>query len=55
MAQTYSYIRVSTQEQNEDGQLVAMREFGISASGIFLDKLSGKDFERPAYRRLLKN
>lgn len=54
MAQTYGYIRVSTREQNEDRQLVAMRDFGVSDTNIFLDKLSGKDFERPAYRRLLK-
>ena len=53
MAQ-YGYVRVSTREQNEDRQLVAMRDFGISENGIFLDKLSGKDFERPSYRRLLK-
>ena len=53
MAQ-YGYVRVSTREQNEDRQLVAMRDFGISERGIFLDKLSGKDFERPSYRRLLK-
>lgn len=54
MAQTYGYVRVSTREQNEDRQLVAMRDFGIMDSDIFLDKQSGKDFERPAYRRLLK-
>jgi len=53
MAQ-YGYVRVSTREQNEDRQLVAMRDFGISERDIFLDKLSGKDFERPSYRRLLR-
>jgi len=53
MAQ-YGYVRVSTREQNEDRQLAAMRDFGISERGIFLDKLSGKDFERPSYKRLLK-
>ena len=54
MAQTYGYIRVSTREQNEDRQLVAMWEFGVMDGNIFLDRQSGKDFERPAYRRLLK-
>ena len=45
---TYAYVRVSTRDQNEDRQRIAMREFGI------LDKQSGKDFERPQYRRLVK-
>jgi DNA invertase Pin-like site-specific DNA recombinase len=54
MAQTYGYVRVSTREQNEDRQLVAMRNFGVVDSGIFLDKQSGKDFYRQAYRKLLK-
>ena len=54
MAQNYGYARVSTREQNEMRQLVAMREFGVMDSNIFLDKKSGKDFERQAYRRLLK-
>jgi DNA invertase Pin-like site-specific DNA recombinase len=54
MAQIYGYVRVSTREQNEDRQLVAMREFGIKDGNIFVDKHSGKDFVRPAYRRLLK-
>jgi DNA invertase Pin-like site-specific DNA recombinase len=52
--QTYGYARVSSREQNVDRQLVAMRDFGIQESSIFTDKLSGKDFDRPAYRRLLK-
>ena len=54
MAQTYGYVRVSTREQNEDRQLVAMRDFGVSDSNIYLDKQSGKDFQRPAYRQLMK-
>ncbi|MDR1702048.1 MAG: recombinase family protein [Sporomusaceae bacterium] len=54
MAQIYGYVRISTKEQNEARQLVAMQEFGISESSIFLDKISGKDFKRPAYKRLLK-
>ena len=51
---TYGYIRVSTKEQNEERQLVAMREFGVTADHIFLDKQSGKDFDRPGYRRLVQ-
>jgi len=54
MPKTYGYVRISTREQNEDRQLAAMRDFGVQESGIFTDKLSGKDFERPAYRRLRK-
>ena len=54
MAQTYGYVRVSTREQNEDRQLVAMKEFGIKEENVFLDKQSGKDFNRPAYLRMLK-
>ena len=54
MAQMYGYVRVSTREQKEDRQLVAMQDFGIFEGNVFLDKLSGKNFERPAYKRLLK-
>ena len=54
MAQTYGYVRVSTKDQNEDRQLIAMREFGVVEGNIFLDKQSGKDFKRQSYRRLLK-
>ena len=49
---TYGYVRVSTKEQNEDRQVLAMNEFGVDR--IFMDKQSGKDFERPQYRRLIK-
>ena len=51
---TYGYIRVSTKEQRIDRQLIALKDFGISEKCIFTDKLSGKDFERPQYRRLIK-
>ncbi len=51
---TYAYIRVSTREQNEDRQIIAMEEFGVVKSHMIVEKLSGKDFERPLYRRLLK-
>ncbi len=49
----YGYIRVSTREQNEDRQKIAMKEAGISDRHIFMDKQSGKDFERPKYKELL--
>ena len=51
---TYGYIRVSTREQNEDRQKIAMKECGIPADCVFMDKQSGKDFDRPGYRRLLR-
>lgn len=51
---TYGYVRVSTREQNEDRQLIAMAEFGVAAEHIILDKQSGKDFDRPGYRRLVR-
>ena len=50
----YGYIRVSTKEQNEDRQRLAMEEFGVPEKQIFMDKQSGKDFERPGYRKLVK-
>ena len=51
---TYGYIRVSTREQNEDRQLIALREMSIPEQNIFMDKLSGKDFNRPQYKKLVK-
>ena len=50
----YGYVRVSSQEQNEDRQLIAMAEAGVARGNIFIDKQSGKDFERPNYKRLMK-
>lgn len=49
----YGYARVSTKEQNEQRQLVALREFGIESSRIYVDKQSGKNFERTQYQWLL--
>ena len=49
----YGYIRVSTRDQNEARQIDALKDFGIDASNIFMDKQSGKDFNRPAYQALL--
>lgn len=50
----YAYVRVSTQEQNEDRQVIALKEAGVPESHIYMDKLSGKDFERPQYKKLLR-
>ena len=54
MGNCYGYIRVSTREQNEDRQLIALRKLSISEKNIFLDKMSGKDFDRPQYRKLVR-
>ena len=48
----YGYIRVSTKEQNEVRQVIALREVGVSEKNIYMDKQSGKDFNRPEYQRL---
>ena len=50
----YAYIRVSTKEQNVDRQIIAMSEYGICGENIYCDRMSGKDFDRPEYQRLLK-
>lgn len=50
----YGYIRVSSRDQNEDRQILALAELGISAENIYTDKQSGKDFNRPQYKRLLR-
>lgn len=50
----YGYARVSTIGQNEDRQILALMEMGVPQNRIYLDKLSGKNFERPQYKRLLK-
>ena len=51
---TYGYVRVSTKDQNEDRQLIALHELGLSDKNIYVDKQSGKDFNRPQYQRLLR-
>lgn len=48
------YMRVSTREQNEDRQRVALLEMGVPESNIYVDKLSGKDFNRPQYKKMLR-
>lgn len=48
------YIRVSTKEQNEDSQLIALHEFGISQKWIYIDTQSGKNFDSPQYKRVIR-
>ena len=50
----YGYVRVSTKDQNEDRQYIALRELCIPEENIFMNKQSGKDFVRPQYRRLVR-
>ena len=50
----YGYIRVSSTDQNEDRQMVALRGAPVSSNRIYMDKQSGKDFDRPQYKRLLR-
>ena len=50
----YGYIRVSSTDQNEDRQLIAMRNKEVPTRHIYMDKQSGKDFERPKYQRLVR-
>ena len=54
IAEIYAYVRVSTREQYEDRQLIAMNELQVPKKNIFIDKQSGKDFERPRYKKLIK-
>lgn len=50
----FGYIRVSTKEQNEDRQLIALKEYNIPPRNLYIEKQSGKDFNRPAYKRMLR-
>ncbi len=54
MGNIYGYIRVSTREQNEDRQLIALREMAVPENNIFMDKQSGKDFQRPQYKKMVR-
>lgn len=54
MGNIYGYVRVSTKEQNEDRQLIALHDVGVMQKNIYMDKQSGKDFNRPQYKKLLK-
>ncbi len=53
MTNTYAYIRVSSREQNEDRQIVALQKLNIPEKNMFVDKQSGKNFDRPAYKRMV--
>ena len=50
----YSYIRVSSKDQNEARQLIAMQELAVPRDHIYVDKQSGKNFERPQYKKMLR-
>lgn len=50
----YGYARISTTEQNEDRQILALKGMGVPEKNIFLDKMSGKNFERPQYKKMLR-
>ena len=50
----FGYVRVSTREQNEDRQMLAMEAFPVDEKNIYMDKLSGKDFNRPQYKKLMR-
>ncbi|MCI8422499.1 MAG: recombinase family protein, partial [Lawsonibacter sp.] len=54
ISSTYGYIRVSTREQNEDRQIIALREVGVTGEKVYMDKQPGKDFDRPQYKRLVR-
>ena len=54
MGNIYAYVRVSTREQNEDRQILALKGLSIPEKNLFIDKQSGKDFERPQYRKMVR-
>lgn len=54
IATDYGYVRVSAKDQNEARQIQAMLDFGIQRQNIFVDKQSGKDFNRPKYKRIIR-
>lgn len=54
MINKYGYVRVSTKDQNEDRQLEAMKQLEIFEKNIYVEKISGKDFNRPVYQKLVK-
>ena len=54
MGKIYGYARVSSKDQNEDRQIVALHEMGVDDSEIYIDKQSGKDFNRPKYKKLIR-
>ena len=52
--EVYGYVRVSSTDQNEDRQMIALRQKNIVDKNIYIDKLSGKDFNRPSYKKLIR-
>ena len=50
----FGYVRVSSTDQNEDRQMIALRQAGVPDENIYMDKMSGKDFERPQYKKMVK-
>ncbi len=54
MGNVYGYCRVSSVSQNEDRQLIAMNEMGVPEKNVYTDKQSGKDFNRPMYKKLVR-
>ena len=54
MSHIYGYIRVSSRDQNEDRQLLAIQQLSIAQENIFIDKQSGKDFQRPQYKKRVR-
>lgn len=50
----YGYIRVSSRDQNEDRQLLSLKQIGVLEKNIYLDKQSGRDFNRPQYRKMVR-
>ena len=50
----YGYVRVSSLDQNEDRQMIELNKANIPEQNIYIDKISGKNFERPAYKRLFE-
>lgn len=54
MGKQYGYVRVSSADQNEDRQMIEMQRVGVPEANIFMDKQSGKNFDRPNYKRLVR-
>ena len=50
----FGYVRVSSTDQNEDRQMIALRQVGVPDENIYMDKMSGKDFDRPQYKKMVK-
>lgn len=53
MSKVFGYVRISSRDQNEDRQMIAMREYGVNEGNVFIDRQSGKDFNRPQYKKMI--